>query len=100
MANIKIVRLLSGEEILGDIELENEYVIVKNPTRIVVVPGKDPNNPQIGLMPFCQWAVDKEVSVNISMVVCILTPIADFVNQYNKTFSSILVPDTGLVLPT
>lgn len=98
--NIKIVRLMSGEEILGDILEGKETIVVKNASRVVVMPNReDPQNPQIGLAPFCQWAEDKEFTINRAHVLCVLTPIKEFVNQYNRAFSNILVPDANLIMP-
>jgi hypothetical protein len=100
MANIKIVRLASGEEILGDILEGKETIRVTNPARIVIMPNRaDPNNPQIGLAPFCQWAEDKEITVGREHVLCVLTPVKEFQNQYNQAFSNILVPDSQLIIP-
>jgi hypothetical protein len=40
--NIKIIHLLTGEEILGEVTNETDLVIsVKNPVRIMVVPTSD-----------------------------------------------------------
>lgn len=102
MANVKIVRLLTGEDVLGEIVADDkEVVILKNPVRIMVMPSRtDPKQPTVGFAPFCEWAVDKQVTINKSLVVTLLTPVVEFVNQYNTTFGSgVVVPDSKLIIP-
>lgn len=102
MANVKIVRLLTGEDVLGEIVADDkEVVVLKNPVRIMVMPSKtDPKQPTVGFAPFCEWAVDKQVTLNKSLVLTLLTPVVEFVNQYNTTFGSgVVVPDSKLIIP-
>lgn len=99
-ANIKIIRLL-GEELLGDIVEENKDAItVKNIVRIIVIPNKtDPKSPSVAFAPFCDWTTDKQVVINKSLVITTMTPVSEFINQYNTTFGGLVVPDSKLILP-
>lgn len=99
-ANIKVIRLL-GEELLGEILDENDKTItVKNVVRIIVLPNKaDPKNPSVAFAPFCEWSGEKEVILNKSLVLTTMTPVSEFVNQYNTTFGGLVVPDSKLILP-
>lgn len=99
--NLKILRLSTGEEILGEITEENtSQVKVKNPVRIMMVPSKaDPQNPNIGFAPFMQWSEEKELTLNANHVIVTATPITEFVNQYNSMFGGIVVPKSGLITP-
>ena len=55
--NLMILRLSTGEEIMGEVLVHSDKIYqIKNPVRVVVVPSKaDPNNPSVGFAPFMQW---------------------------------------------
>lgn len=105
--NVKIVKLLTGEELLAKIlPSSNEIVKMENPVRIVVIPQKpnmqyDPNRaPSIGFAPWAEFSDDREFVIDKSHVVAIMTPIKQFVDQYNTMFSKIVTPQSGLILPS
>lgn len=101
-ANVKIVKLLTGEDLLTEVlPSSDQVVIMKNPVRILVLPNKiDPKTPQIGLAPWAEFAEEKTFTVDKSHVVAIMTPIKDFVNQYNGMFGGIYTASgPGLILP-
>ena len=91
---LKIIRFLTGEEIIGEVVGETDTTIdVKNALRIVMIPTKTQGaTPQIGLAPFLQWSDDKVLTMNRGCVITMATPIEDFVNQYNSAFGGIVVP--------
>lgn len=92
--NLKIILLSTREEVMGEvISSDDKIVEVKNPIRVLMVPSKaDPNNPSVGFAPFLQWSDDKTVKLNASHVVSMVTPITEFVNQYNGMFGGLVVP--------
>lgn len=100
--NIKLIRLTTGEELLGEIVLDTGLKLtVKNPIRIVVMPSKgNPQQPTIGFAPWMEFAEEKEFVLDNSHVLCIMTPIKEFVTQYNASFSGLVVPQNNLVVPT
>ena len=99
--NIKNVRLLGGEDLLGEVVTETDNTItLKNPVRVMLVPNKaDPKQPSIGFAPYCEWSTDKEVVINKSLVVTKLNPVPEFINQYNAVFGGIQVPSNKLIVP-
>lgn len=99
--NLKIIRMLTGEELIAEI-LEDAYetIKVKNALRIVVMPSKtDPSAPTVGLAPYLQFSEDKELTLNKNCVITTATPVADFVNQYNSVFGGLVVPNSKLIVP-
>ena len=99
--NLKIIRMLTGEEIIAEV-LEDVYetIKVKNPLRIVVMPSKtDPNAPTVGLAPYIQFSDEKELTLNRYHVTTVATPVADFVNQYNSVFGGLVVPNSKIITP-
>jgi len=100
--NLKILRLSTTEEVLGEVIEENKtHIKVKNPGRIIVVPSKaDPNNPSVGFAPYMQWSEDKVLTLNASHVINVSTPLTEFVNQYNGMFGGLVVPPkSGIITP-
>jgi len=97
--NLKIIRILGGEEIMAEVLERNKEVIrVKNPIRVVVMPNKaDPKNPQVGLAPFGEFSEDKEFDLNAALVLVVMTPAKEFVNQYNSLFGGIVLPTQGII---
>lgn len=90
------MKLVTGEEILGEIESESETeFVICNPVGIAIVRGKD-GQPNVGFAPFPLHAEQKTgatVALNKKNVVYSYTPAEDFVNNYNQIFGS------GIVLP-
>lgn len=100
--SIKIVRLLNGEELIAKVlPSSSEIVKVENPVRIVVMPNKiDPKTPNVGLAPWAEFSEDKTFDIDKAHVLAIMTPIKEFVNQYNSLFGKLVVPTgSNLILP-
>ena len=89
-------KLITGEDVLGEVESESETeFVLENPVGIAVVRGKD-GTPSIGFSPFPIHAEQKS-GVTIAMskknVVYSYVPAQDFVDNYNQIFGSgIIVP--------
>ena len=99
--NLTIIRLSTGEEIMGEVLVRDDKIIqVKNPVRIIMVPSKtDPQNPSVAFAPFMQWTEDKALTLNANHVIVTATPITEFVNQYNGMFGGLVVPSQKLITP-
>ena len=99
MSNIKCIKLISGEEIIADIdESIDGLVILKKPLLIMMVPNQT-NQFGIGLAPFCPYAQDEALPVRAGAVVSIFEPDATMRNEYNIRFGSgIVVPESKIIL--
>ena len=99
--SVKIIKLITGEEILADCGKTFDTLIdIKNPVRIIVMPNKiDPKTPNIGFAPWAEFSDDKEFTLDKSHIVAIMTPINEFVNQYNSMFGGLVVPKSNLIIP-
>jgi hypothetical protein len=89
-------KLITGEDVLGEVESESETeFVLENPVGIAVVRGKD-GNPNIGFSPFPIHAEQKSgatIAINKKNVVYSYVPAQDFVDNYNQIFGSgIIVP--------
>ena len=92
---VQVLKLISGEEVLGDAEqLQGEWQII-NPVAISIVRGKD-GGPNVGLAPFPLHAPqvkDSKIAIPLTSVVYSYVPAEDFIANYNQIFGS------GIVLP-
>jgi hypothetical protein len=89
-------KLITGEEVLSEIESESESeFVLENPVGIAVVRGKD-GTPNIGFAPFPLHSEQKSgatIVISKKNVVYSYTPAEDFIKNYNQIFGS------GIVLP-
>lgn len=99
--NVKIVRFLTGEEIIGEITSDSgEAITVKNPLRVLLVPSKtNPENPSVGLAPYAEFSDDKSFTFNRNHITVVYSPINEFVNQYNSMFGGLVVPNSKILTP-
>lgn len=100
--NVKLIRLLNGEELMAEVVNSNDSkVTIKDAIRVVVMPQRDPKaSPSIGFAPWLEFSEDKQVELDKSHVLFMVTPIKEFINQYNSLFGGIVTPSTKLILPS
>ena len=84
--NVKIVKLVSGEELIGEFD-EVKYTI-DNP--VVMIPV---NNEKIAFSPWMPYADDKKFTLKEEQVIIIANPSKTISNEYSRAFGS------GLVVP-
>ena len=99
---ILALKLVTGEDVLGEVESESETeLVLTNPVGIAVVRGPD-GKPSVGFAPFPIHAEQKTgatVALSKKNVVYSYVPAQDFVNNYNSIFGSgIVVPPTKTLI--
>ena len=89
--NIKVVRLISSEELIGD--WNEETKTITNP--VVMIPvAKD----QLGFQPWVPYSEEEEMVLKEQHIVVVLTPDAKLKNEYNRVFGSgLVVPDENII---
>jgi len=101
-ANLKLLKMISGEELMAEIIDENDtHVTVKNPVRVVIMPTKtSPQNPTVGFAPWADFSDEKEFTMHKAHVIVMMKPVQEFVNQYNGMFGGIMAPPASkLIIP-
>ena len=89
--NVKIVRLISGEELIGDWDEEKKIII--NP--VVMIPIA---KAQLGFQPWIPYAEEEEVPLKEEHIVVVLTPDKKLQNEYSRVYGSgLIVPDENLI---
>jgi len=93
---IKILKLITGEEVLGEIENETEHPYrIKNPVGVSIV-RQPSGQPGVGFTPFPLHAPQSKnstIDLPPTSVVYSYEPAQDFIDNYNQIFGS------GIVLP-
>jgi hypothetical protein len=94
--NVLALKLITGEDLLGEIESESETeFVVLNPVGIAVVRGPD-GKPNVGFTPFPIHSMekkDKTIAFSKKNVVYSYEPAEDFVTNYKQIFGA------GIILP-
>jgi len=90
------LKLVTGEDVLGEIESESETdIVISNPVGIAVVRGAN-GQPSIGFSPFpihAEQKKDSSIALKKKSVVYSYKPAEDFITNYKQIFGS------GLVVP-
>lgn len=94
--NIQILKLITGEEVLGEIESQSETeTVLCNPVGIAIIRGQN-GQPNVGFSPFPLHAAEQKnrtIAFQNKHVIYSYVPAEDFVNNYKQVFGS------GIVLP-
>lgn len=93
---VKVLRLISGEEIMGDVsEKEDGTIYIKDVCQIATSYADTTTaTARVGLAPFMPYTKSSDgITVAKSYVGFIVDPVNELTNEYNKIFGS------GFVLP-
>jgi len=84
---IKLLTFKTNHTIMGDIELNGNY-IVKQPVQVIMQPTQ--NGPTLAFAPFVEYCEEFKTGIRINKddVLFESTPIRELENQYNKVFGS------------
>ena len=91
--NVKIVKMISGEELIG--EYNETTNVINNP--VVMIPV---SKEKIAFQPWLPYAEDKEFTLKEVQITIVANPSPTIMNEYNRIFGSgIVVPDeTGGII--
>ena len=97
MANVQIIKLVSGEDIMGvvsDTEIDGKaFLLVENPAVILMMPkpGGDENEFGVGLAPYAPFAKQHKVPIFPNHIISVYDPDTNLLNAYNSKFGSGLI---------
>ena len=90
--NIKVVRIISGEELIGD--WNDEKSTITNP--VIMVPVAQD---KLGFSPWIPYVEEEEFPLKEQHIVTILTPDNKLQNEYNRVYGSgLIVPDADRII--
>lgn len=102
MADVQIIKLSSGEDIIGsvtEVTLEAGRMIqIEKPCYIMMRPKPENENEFVlGLTPYAPYAKGHLVPIMPAHVVSVFTPTTDLLNAYNQRYGSgLVVPDDNI----
>lgn len=85
---VKVVKIVTGEEIIGKIVEEGEFLTIHKPVVLV----HTPDGRGYGMTPFVQLSADDEVTIPHTAVMAICNLQEDIKEQYVAAYSSIQMP--------
>ena len=97
MANVQIIKLVSGEDIMGvvsDTEIDGKaFLLVERPAVILMMPkpGGDENEFGVGLAPYAPFAKQHKVPIFPNHIISVYDPDTNLLNAYNSKFGSGLI---------
>tara|TARA_R100000426_G_C4761532_1_gene87341 strand:+ start:108 stop:428 length:321 start_codon:yes stop_codon:yes gene_type:complete len=97
MEDVRLVRLVSGEEVLAKIESGEETTKFNKPHLIIPTQGKG-----IALMPWCPYSTiqDDGVSVPNDKILFITAPHTELAKEYTTQVTGIELPRAGDIAGT
>ena len=91
---LKLVKLITGEEVIADQIKNGNEVTLKNPVRIIMTPDGS-----AGMMPLLALSKNDQISVLSTNIMYTVEPDDELVNVYNARFGSgIVMPPSGLTI--
>lgn len=88
--NIKIIKLVNGDEIIGDIEESKTKVLVKKPFLLAFQENR------LVFVPFLQYTTAmEEVEVFLSSVMIIVPPVDSLINDYQMASNQLITPPSA-----
>lgn len=91
---VKVLKLTTGEEIVGDVEINSDKFTIKKPCALQLVPSRtNPEQPMMALIPYAPYTENHSILVDRNHIVWCEPPLKELYNQYNSIFG------TGLVVP-
>lgn len=96
---IKIIKLSTGEELIGDVTDSNMGYKVVHPCMLQLIPSRNNNEPTMGMFPYAIHTKEHTILVGKEHVIWTEEPVTDLYNQYNSVFGSGIVM-TGAGTPS
>lgn len=90
---IKILKLVSGEDIVAEVERKEDVYVLKKPHRLVFA------REGLGSMPMCPFAKSETYEIAAAHVVWEAEPEDEIRNSYAGATGSIVVAKSGIVTP-
>lgn len=97
MANIKLIRFVTGEEIVGEILKEDANVVqVENACAISLVMDQT-GKPNLNMQPWSIFSTDKTLDINRQHIMFVSSIDPKIEMKYNEIFGKIIVPKQGII---
>lgn len=98
--NVKLMRLSTGEDLIGDLLTnENGNVVVENPCIVYLSQNPNGGPANLGMTRWMPYAENKEFTLDSKYIVTIADPVEELAKQYDGVFGAgLILPKAGLSL--
>ncbi|NBW58079.1 hypothetical protein EBR43_09950 [bacterium] len=91
---IKIVKLSTGEEIIGDVNPTDDGYSIKQPCLLTLMPPRQAGgDPTMAMLPYAVHTKEHLIEIAAEFLIWQSEPVKELYNQYNSVFGS------GIVVP-
>jgi hypothetical protein len=90
--SVKVVRMLSGEDILCVCEDQDDTIEIKD--GVVIVPTQ---NQSVQFVPYSPFTTKDPIQLNKDMVVFVADPDKSLQDQHKKMFGGIITPESSII---
>ncbi len=91
---VKLIRLVSGEEIISKVVDSTNGCTIKQPA-IILPAGQG----RLALVPWLPYAETDQMTIPEKVIAFMVDPKSDLVNEYNRLTSGLIVPDNTVSAP-
>ena len=104
MSQVQVIKLSTGEDIIGSVELmdvpgSEKMVMIEKPCIILFRPKEqNPKEFGLGLAPYCPYAKGYKFTIVNSHIVSIFEPEETLLNEYTKRYGSLIQTSVRQVL--
>lgn len=90
---IKLLRLVTGEDVISDVEKRENFLILRNPHRLVFT------QEGLGSMPLCPFSSSTTYEISLNNILFEAEPESQIRDSYASQTGSIVIPTTTLLAP-
>jgi hypothetical protein len=97
--NVKLIRLSTGEDLIGDVQDGAAGVTIENPCIVYLSQNPNGGPANLGMTRWMPYASNKEFLIDAKFVVTVAEPAEELAKQYDSVFGSgLILPKAGLTL--
>ena len=86
---IKVIKLITGEEVIGDLEIDDQLITISRPCALMLIASKStPDQHSMALVPYAGYTKDQTIVVKESAIIWSADLEDDVYSQYNRLFGS------------
>ena len=96
---IKLIRMKSGEDVIGEVSYANDTIRLGSPAVLMPMPDGRGNSVKMGMVPWQPFSKSTEFSIPSDWIVTMSQPSDDIENGYRKNYGSgIDIPQSELLV--
>jgi len=86
---IKILKLITSEEVVGEVIEKNELITINQPCAVMLIASRStPDQHSMALVPYAGYTKDHSITISKDKIVWEAELAEDVFNQYNAIFGS------------